>query len=225
MAGFGCYNPYPRKLGGGKRPIQVVHEGLLEASDRAGLDVSEGSVEWCESLAQSAIIANGYAAAERAHYYLIPRKMTESLPMWERALGIQPPTGSPSYARRREVESRFRALTNNAEPDIRDVCSRSTGRCYVGVSYVPLGQELTYLPGVNPGPPGLEWSSSQCTVFVTLTNDGVTQEEYVRRESALAQLLDDFLPGWMAFSIDRVDTLDGDSGFFLDYSPMDEVSL
>jgi len=47
----------------------------------------------------------------------------------------------------------------------------------------------------------------------------------VRRESALAQLLDDFLPGWMAFSIDRVDTLDGDSGFFLDYSPMDEVSL
>ena len=225
MAGFGCYNPYPRKFGGGKRAIQVVHEGLLEASDRAGLDVSEGSVEWCESLGQAAVIANGHAAAERAHYHIIPRKMTESLPVWEQALGITPAIGTTSYDRRMAVDARFRALTSNAEPDIRDVCANVTGRAFVGVSYVPLAQELRYWPGIKPGPPGLDWVSTQCMVFVTLTNQTVTDAEYLRIESTLYELLDNFLPAWMAFSIDRVDTVENESGFFLDFSPMDEVSL
>lgn len=227
---FGAYGPFPIRFGGGKRPIETEHEALLETYksvfdiERGGEDSGKG-LPWVEAYAEAAVLGIMWAGSQRGANQRTPLKLLEGLPVWEEACGLTPGVNDPLTERRAEVAAKFRSFGNNAEPDIRDVCVAMMGSNFVELSWVSDADDVTYWPGFNPGPPGLEWFSRRCIAFVEVTKTGLTQDAFDRKVGKLAQVLDSFLPAWMTFEIFTVDTNGTDEGFILDYSSLDEVGL
>lgn len=224
MAGFGGYNPYPRAYGGGRRAVAWIHEALLEEYRRL-FNVEPDSLGWCESYGEAGIIAAGQAGANASHNALVALRAAYSLTTWERAFGLTPSPYDTPLARRQALDARFRAMNNNAESDLRDVCERLMGVNFALTSWIAPLSEVTYWPGINPGQPPLEWWSKREILFVEVTKTGLTQDAFNARVARLTDVLDDLMPAWMSFDIYTVDTNGTDLGFILDLSLLDEAAL
>lgn len=222
--GFGAYSPFPVRFGGGKRPVETEHEALLETY-KPVFNVDQGELPWLEAMAEAAVAGMMWAGSLRLANQRTPTKMIDGLRIWEEACGLSPSASDPPVERRAEVAAKFRSYGNNAEPDIRDVCAAMMGSNFVELSWVLTAEDVTYWPGINPGPPGLEWFSRQCIAYIEVTKAGLDQASFDRKVGKLTQALDSFLPAWMTFEIFTVDTSGADEGFILDFSSLDEAGL
>ena len=224
MARFGCYNPFPFRFGGGKRPIEIVHETLLE-SYAPVLNVEEGGLAFSESYAEAKLLSNIMVASERLKNQAIPSKALEAVPDFERMMRIQPLSTATDNDRRDEIAGKLRGLFNNAEPDIRDACSKLLGENFVQIHYVDESSAMTYWPGVQPGQPAMPWASWRALVLVEAQKLRLTSDQYSEKVGRCARMLDNMLPAWMGFDIFRYDEVGGVDGFYLDESLLDEVGL
>lgn len=221
---FGRFGQFPFRFGGGKRPRELAHEALLDGY-RKVLDVSPDQLTDSEAFAEAAVLAMVWVAGKRAANQGQPLKMLEWLEPFEQAMQVRPAPGDSDFQRRETLAGKFIALIGNAEPDILAAATQALGVNIVGVSYLTDAEAVTYIPGINPGPPGLDWFSQRCICFVEVNSYGLTSAQYDAKVDRLKRLLDALLPAWMGFYVYRFDVEGADEGFILDVSLLDEVGL
>lgn len=224
MAGYGAYNPYPRRYGGGKRAVEVVHESLLEDYSRMW-NVEPQSLGWHEAYAEAAMVACAWAGAKASHNSLIATKAAYSLTTWEEAFGLRPSPSESAMQRRANLDAKLRSMGNNAEADIRDTAQRLMGNNFVGVYFIPTIGDVTYWPGIFPGQPPFEWYSKREVLFIEVNKEGLTQDAFTAKVGHLVSVLDDLVPAYMGFEVYVHNTNGTDTGFILDLSLLDEAAL
>jgi hypothetical protein len=225
VASFGKYGPMPLRFGGGTRAIEAVHRAHQEALEPF-LDVAdEDGIAYVETYAEASVMAEAWKASTRLRGQLVPAKMLESLPVWEQATRLRVGLDDREGERRAALAGKLRALAGNAIGDIRDACAAIAGANFVGLRTVAPADEVVFWPGVNPGPPGLEWASNRATVYVELTKAGLTQGAFDSLVSRLLRALDDLCPSWLTFAWFTVSTSVGVDGFFTDLSLVGQDAL
>jgi len=222
--GFGRYNSFPFRFGAGKTAKRAIHQALLDRYTPV-FDTDDSKLPAVEAYVEAHIASQAWNAAERVGNQLQPTKMLENLPVWEEACGLRIGLDDTERERRADVAAKFRGFGSNAEPDIRDACEALLGRAFVECRYVAAAEEYAYMPGYNPGPPGLEWASNRCKVFVHVQRTGETDDAWFRLMGKLARMLDALLPSWMDSDWFIHDTDGTDDGFFLDISRLDYTGL
>lgn len=210
MPGFGRFGCWPFQFGGAIRPIEAEYNALREAlaPNRQGYDVDDDLTD-IEVYAQASALAQIWAANRRSANQAIPARMLEELPREEEILGLRPaPTDTP-LDRRASVAAKRRGLAGNTLADIEATCRAVLGANFEAVETVDADDQITYWPGINPGPPGREWSSNRCAIGVRMNTVGITDDQRDTKIAALAEKLDAMLPAWMTFEIGTGDAEDG----------------
>lgn len=225
MASFGKYGPFPLRFGGGVRAIEAVHRQYQETLEPY-LDVAdEDGIPYVETYAEASVMAEGWKAGQRLRNQLQPLKMLESLPVWEEATRLRVGLDDSEGERRAALAGKLRGLSGNAIGDIRDAVASLCGANFVALHTTAPADEIVFWPGINPGPPGLEWSSNRATVYVELTKAGLDQGAFDSLVSRMLSMLDDLAPSWMAFAWFTVSTSGGIDGFFTDLSLVGQDAL
>ncbi|MGK3981296.1 hypothetical protein WMF38_57395 [Sorangium sp. So ce118] len=223
MSGFGRFNCWPFQFGGATRPIETEYNALREAlaPNRQGYNVDDDLID-AENYAHAMALSQIWAANKRSANQAIPSRMLEELPREEEILRLKPAPTDTDLDRRSSVAAKRRGLAGNAMPDIEATCRAVLGANYVEVHRVEPEEQTTYWPGVNPGPPGFEWSSNRCTILVEMTRVGMTDQQYYAAVARLEEKLDSMLPAWMTFSHF---VSDESNGFYVGISGMGVVPL
>lgn len=212
MAAYGR-SPYPRRYGGGPNVLIIEHMAMLDAL-APGWDVSEDTAVYAETYAHALAVTMIWRINGRLRNQRVPTKMLESLPVWEETCGLRPTPSDTMPARRRSLAAKMRGFVGNTLGDIYDVCAAAAATNFVGINLVD--PATTYWPGINPGPPGFEWSSNRATIGVGLTRTGLADSDFFALVQRLNALLSALVPSWMTF---RVGTSEG--GFIVDVGIVD----
>jgi len=193
-------NAFPRRFGGGQREHHQEHIAMLDALAK-GWDVSEETATYAETYAHAVGISFIWILNRRLANQSIPERMTDMLAEWETVCRLKP-TGTDSVlARRRRVAAKLRGLAGNTLADITDACEKLLGASFAGLVGIAPTSVISYSPGINPGPPGLEWSSNRCVLVVRMTKNLLSEERFRELRALLIQMLDAMLPAWMTFRI------------------------
>lgn len=215
MPGFGRTNPFPRKFGGGTRPCTYERRALSRAFQKDGFDVSEGTVRAAEAYAYAGAIGNIWAVNERLRGNDIPERMLEMLPTYEVILRTRPASEDVDNERRAAVAAKLRGISGQAtSEDIEGVCRALLGPAFEGLRRVEESLEFSYWPGMNPGPPGFEWTSNRATIGIAVRQDARSDGAWQRVIASLRDILNTLLPSWEVYEIGT-----DDGGFVLGDGP------
>ncbi len=204
--GFGRYGVFPFDLGGGDPTtesgsvLEDEHRSIL-TSLSPGFDPSEGTEFYEEAYAMAMGVAMIWAINRRLRSWWIPEEMLESLRVWEEASGLRPSSSDTDNERRLRVAGKFRGVVNNAIGDLDEAARATLGAAYDGLALVTNTEEVAYWPGVNPGPPGFEWSTNRVIIGLKIDRSSLTEPEFISKRQALFDQLDSMAPAWMAFRI------------------------
>lgn len=193
-------SPFPRRWGGQKHPVELEHEALLDALTPY-LDVTADSEVYPEALAQALGVTVAWVAAGRARCSLIPARMLETLTSWETACRTRPSSSDDVQVRRARVASRLRGLIGVTVGDMSAALEELLGASFVQLVFVPVAGEVVYWPGINPGPPGFEWTSNRAIVGVQVQQGALTDTEFLQQKARAAELIDGMIPAWMSYRI------------------------
>jgi hypothetical protein len=220
MAAFG-ENCFPRRFGGGIRPHTLETRAVARSFQRDGFKVSEGTARAGEAFAYGRAVAVVWACNERLRGSEQPSRMLETLPTWEEILRTRPESGDSDNARRNVVAAKLRALAGQAtSEDIEDVCTVLMGSAFEGLARVDPADVYSYWPGMNPGPPGYEWTSNRLTLGILVRQGTRSDAVWDRLIQQLGSLLQTLLPGWEVFEIGT-----DDGGFVCDVGLPGETFL
>jgi len=198
---LGKWGGFPFKLGSTQRkPTKVAYRALLDALEPA-FDPTVGTYHEIETFAHARIEGMTWGAGGRLANQAIPERMLEELPNWEKILELNPIPGTSDFERRATVAGKLRGLQNNALPDIEEVSAKVMGANYEAVVVVEPENVVSYWPGGTPGPPGYEWASNIALIAVRVNKNGLSDSDFLAKVGRLREQLEDFLPGWMDFSI------------------------
>jgi hypothetical protein len=202
MPGFGRTNPFPRRFGGGVRPRTFERKALSRAFARDGFDLSEGSTKAAEAYAFGNAIGVIWAVNARLQGNDIPARLLETLPTYEEILRTRPASEDTDNARREAVAAKLRGISGQATAeDIEGVCRALLGDAFEGMRTVDPANEFSYWPGMNPGPPGFEWTSNRAVIGIAVRQDARSDAAWARAMSQLRDILHTLLPGWEVFNI------------------------
>lgn len=182
--GFGAYGIFPFDLGGGDPDVEggsfveTEHNALLRELEPA-FDVSEDTDVWLETLSEAIILAGIWAVNQRLRGWLIPLRMMESLPIWEQATGLRPGLEATAPARRRTLDAKLGGMASNAIGAIETAAQRVLGAAFGGLVITDPSDQITYWPGVNPGPPGFEWSTNRVRIGIIIDETALGGDDFV----------------------------------------------
>lgn len=204
--GFGRFGTFPFDLGGGNPDVEGG--SILESEQRAlltelelALDPDEDFEWYQEAYADAIATSIIWATNRRLRSWLKPEDMVESLPVWEQSTGLRPSSKDTDTERRQRVAGKLRGLINNALIDIEAASQSILGKAFGGIILVAPSNVISYWPGVNPGPPGFEWTSNKAIVAVSIKKELLTEDEFSSARQALFDQLDTLVPIWMTFQI------------------------
>ena len=218
MPGFGKTNPFPRRFGGGTRACTYEEKALSRAFAKDltnGISLAASSPYAAEAYAYGGCIANIWAIDERLRGADIPARMMETLPTYEEILRTRPSAEDSDNERRAIVAAKLRGISGQAtSEDIEAVCRELLGSAFEGLRKIEEANEFSYWPGMNPGPPGFEWTSNRATIGIAVRRDGRSDAAWDRAIAQLTALLRTLLPAWEIFEIGT-----DDGGFILGDGP------
>lgn len=215
MAGFGKTNPFPRRFGGGTRAKTYEERALSRAFAKDGFDVSRESVKGVEAYAYAGAIAQIWAVNTRLRGADIPARMMETLPTYEEVLRTRPSPQDTDNDRRANVAARLRGISGQAKyEDIEGVCAALLGSAFEGLRNVESADEFSYWPGINPGPPGFEWTSNRAIIGIAVRRGTQSEGAWQRLLSQLRDIIGSLLPGWEVFEVGT-----DDGGFLVGDGP------
>lgn len=215
MAGFGKTNSFPRRFGGGTRARTYEERALSRSDAKDGFRPLEGTIKAIEARAYSAAVSNIWAVDERLRGNDIPMRMLETLPTYEEVLRTRPSPDDSDNARRAVVAAKLRGISGQAtSEDIEEVCRTLLGSAFEGLRVVDATNEFSYWPGMNPGPPGFEWTSNRCVIGIAVRQDSRTDAAWQRVIARLRDTLSTLLPAWEIFEIGT-----DDGGFIIGDGP------
>lgn len=209
-------NPFAMRFGGGRSVLQQEHEALLDAL-APGWDASEDTANYAECYAYALALTMIWRVNGRLRNMLIPSRMLESLPVFEEATRLRPSATDTLQARRAALAAKFRGLAGNTLGDIYDVCAVNAGVNFVGIGLVD--PPTIYWPGINPGPPGFEWTSNRARIGIKLSRDGMDDRDFSDLTERLGTQLRGLLPAWMDFVLG----IDSPDGFICDVGIVDST--
>lgn len=196
---------FPLTLGGGDDIHRIEHEALLDAlapgwdaqDPLTGSDTDHNAQAWAEATAISMI----WAANKRLRNQAIPERMLEQLTVWEQSLSLRPTLNDTDVARRNRVAAKLRGIANNALGDIEEAARTILGINFEALLLVAPADWINYWPGVNPGPPGFEWSSNRAVVAIRMNQNSLGTNDFLALRNELARHLDAMLPSWQRFVV------------------------
>src|SRR4051812_37060954 len=177
VLGFGLGNPFPLTIGGGDSTLDTVHQSLLDAY-APGWDTNDTGGKTADALAQALAITFVWVANGRLTNQSVPSKMLESLTTWEQSTRLRPADGSTASSRRAAVAAKLRGFAGNTLSDIDGACSALLGANYLGIVLPAPADIYAYWPGVYPGPPGFEWSTNRCHIYIHVTKWALTDIQF-----------------------------------------------
>jgi len=193
-------NPYPKRYGGGLSTLEAEHIAMLDAL-APGWDVTTDTLVYAEAYADAVAITAIWRINGRLRNSLKPLKMLDTLTTWEEACNLRPTPTDTVQDRRRRVAAKFRGLVGNAISDIYDACAELLDAQFLGLVSVSAANQITYWPGMNPGPPGYEWSSNRAIIGVRMSKSGLSDTAFLSLRNRCFQMLDALVPAWMTFQI------------------------
>ncbi len=191
---------FPRRFGARDDTHDIEHTALLEAL-RPGFDVAEGTALWDETRVDALAADIIWHINARVAKQNIPRKMLENLPKWEEACTLRPAVGDTDRARRDRLAAKLRGLGGNSLADIEAAATEALGINFDAFLTVDPSDWISYWPGINPGPPGFEFSSNRATIGVRMTAQQLTDTELVTKRNWVVRVLSEQVPCWMTFVI------------------------
>ncbi len=200
MAAYGGYNGYPRQYGGGKTAHQIVHESLLDAL-APGYSPADDSASNVELYAYALAAAMIWSANDRLRNQSIPARMLEALPDWETILKLRASSADYVQQRRARVAAKLRGLVNNAFPDISDAVEALAAVNFDELVTADDADLWAWWPGVDPGPPGYEWTGDRPLIGVVLTRDGLTDADFFALLERTIETLEAMCPTWLGFAV------------------------
>jgi uncharacterized protein YmfQ (DUF2313 family) len=203
--GYGGYHPFPKKFGGGRPRLRLVHDALNAARGTA-LDASNSdTVVWVENMAYArAITFDGYGVNDRLGNQRDPDRMTSMLPRWEKILGISPsPTATEKERRDVVKKRRQRFLDATAlHSRIQNVMRAELGDVFVQLEYISYANAVINVPDstypwgtVNVAAP---WSTTTSVMLVLCQKPaGYTEGDYYEAIAKVHPALEQIMPAWM----------------------------
>lgn len=190
--------PLAAELGGGPSKWAVELAAILDAT-APGWDTSSSSQNYCEVEALALGVTMIWAVNQRRADTLIPERMMESLEVWERACQIRPLPTATVQERRAAIAARFAGFAGNTLAQLYKVCSALAGPLFLGFGADPT--PTSYMPGLCPGPPGFEASSTRALVAVQLQRSGMPDATFLDLVRRLRVELNQLCPAWMSYTI------------------------
>jgi len=191
---------FPLKFGGHDDTQDVEHQALLDAL-APGWDVEEDTELWIETRVDALALTMIWIINRRAGNQAIPTRMQEVLADWEAATNLRPASSDTLIARRRALSAKLRGIVANALDDIEDAAATAMGANFVALVQVAEADWISYWPGINPGPPGYEFSSNRAHICIHCNRNGLTDAEFVALRTKLINTLLHLVPVWMRFTI------------------------
>lgn len=198
MAGYG--QPYPRLYGGEQRFAEQELEALVAAL-APGYTDDPTTESYAELYAYAVAVGMIWELNQRLRGQLIPAKMLESLPSWEQILQVPPSNTDTIQVRRARVAAKLRGLGANALGDIFDACSALAGNNFDSLVVTPPAGVYAYWPGINPGPPGFEWSSNRAHIGVKMVRLSMSDSDFLSLRGKVVEMLQELCPAWMTFTV------------------------
>ncbi len=187
---------FPWRFGTHDNTQDVIHQTLLDAL-APGWDVSVGTEAWIDARVDALAVTLIWQVNRRVANQGKPLRMLDVLPDWEQAASLVVLKSDTDVARRRRLAAKLRAIVNNAIQDIEDVCRTHLGTNFVELMVVDPTDAITYWPGVNPGPPGYEFSSTRACICAHANLNNIADSEWLRRRDSLVEDLENSMPAWM----------------------------
>lgn len=229
MSGFGGFAPAPKTFGNAKRTdLETVHNAVTEAMGTA-FATGKGTVAWVENHATARVVLGLYNTAERLGSVNDPARMTETLPRWEKILGLIAGEQSQNERRARVAAALSLLSAGTAFQVLDDYLTDLLGEMYLGlefqnpltaVTYVPGGGTVpgggpTFIDGALADPNISPFSSSLAHIVILLEKPAEMSEiVFYERSSLIYGVVDNLVGAWVKFSVIR-DGVHG-KGFFLD---------
>lgn len=201
--GYGGYHPYPRRFGGGKPALEVIHEDLNAARGSA-FDPVEGTYVWLENMAFArAIYFDGWQTNQRLGHQWDPERTTDMLSRWERIFGIRRDPTKTEYERRVELTlrwQRFGSLASHSK--LVSELEPRLGEYLYGVEYIDLANAIIHVPdGTYPWgtvADGAPWLSTVAHILVRLQKPaGATEGQFYEQAAKVIPTLDPLVPAWV----------------------------
>ena len=196
MIGFGRYNPFPYRTGGGTRAVEVEHRALLRAYE-PGFNVDDDGPKAAEAYAEATLLASMWACNRRATNQGLPLKMIEALPNWESSTGLRPSAVDADDDRRRRLAAKLAGTTDNTLTQVTAAAKALLGSILVAVNVTADESAVTFWHE-EPGPPGFEWCSTRSHLWFHVTKDDTPQADFERAMAALVSLMSAMLPAWVS---------------------------
>ena len=212
--GYGGYHSFPKRFGGGRPRLRIVHDALNAARGTA-IDASNSStVAWVENMAHArAITFDGYGANDRLSLQWDPDRMTSFLSRWEKILGIWPTPGATEKTRRDEVRKRMRRFIEATAFHSRVVArlQQELGNVFVAVEYIDITNAVVHAPDstypwgtVVDGHP---WYSTVAHILVLLQKPtGYTEADFYNAAAKVFPATDGLIPAWSTIAWYRAPT-------------------
>jgi len=208
---YGGYAPFPKRFGGGRPRLRLVHE-TLNAARGTAVDASDpDNVAWVENMAYArAITFDGYGLNERLGNQWNPDRMTDMLPRWEAIFGIRPAPDATAKSRRDVLRKRFRRFLDATALHTRIVqtLKAELGDVFVQIEYISYANAVINVPDssypwgtVNAAAP---WSSTTAVMLVLCQKPaGYSEGDYYAALARATPALDAIMPAWMKFYLYR----------------------
>lgn len=231
--GYGGYHPYPRRFGGGRPLLRLVHDSLASGRGSALDATNSSTVAWVETMAHArAICFDGYGTSRRLAMQWDPARTTDMMGRWETIFGVPRAPGTTDYDRRQTLVRRWRRFLDAPALHSR-IVSRLTlevGEVFHAVEYISYANAVIHVPDLSypwgDEATGLPWYSTTAHILVLLTKpDGYSEATFYEAASKVGPALDGVIPSWCTFDWYRapaagpsIDVAGGPSagGFYLD---------
>lgn len=230
MAGLGGFNPAPFKFGeASTTDLEAIQNALADAQGSA-IARERGTLAWVENHATARVLYALYGLAFRLGNVNDPKRMTSTLPRWEKILQIVPSDSDTMVERRARVEAKLSLLSAGTTLQvINDYLTLVLGDMFIklefsdpltATTYVPGGGSVsgggpTFLDGDSADPAISPYASSLGYVAILLQRpENMTIELFYERAGRIYDDMDNLLGAWMDF--DWVNDGPNGAGFYLD---------
>ncbi len=191
---------FPWRFGAHDPTLEQEHQAILDYL-APGWDVGSESEANIEAKTDALAITMLWAINRRAGNQAFPLKMQDALADWETIMRIRVGRNDTLVDRRRRIASRLRGVTRNALSDLEEAARTALGDNFEALVPVPDADRVAYWPGVNPGPPGYEFSSNTAHIAIRMNKNGLNEPTFLRKVENLANTLDHMRPAWLTYEI------------------------
>lgn len=191
---------FPWRFGGHDNTQDIELQTMLDALS-PGWDVSEGTEAHAEISVDALAVTMIWTVNRRIGKQRFPLSMMDDLEAWEEATRMRVTPSQSLKERRRRLAARLRGIANNAFQDIDGAARTALGHNFVATVGTADGEETSYMPGINPGPPGYEFSNTTAHICIHTNQDGISDQEWRDKRDSLIETLGNIVPVWLQYTI------------------------